>query len=330
MSAKRTDDYHQDLCRHRTVSLAERLPFPLYADADLGMPLDLILLNAFDDNHSPTAPVYELDPADAELLTPPVAEGAAARARAGAVTWLRRTEYIASDLGRTSSRTAATAPRGRTPAVPTSTTDISRRGQIATIDRTFEWAAGLGAEGLDTWRHPTRPGVHAVASYPVLPNTAAWESTFSYCTFDTAPALETTQDADDLVLLRPTPSGTEPQGYYIAAYVPDEVSAASLRKRRRTGESAGPSDSEPLYFRHGRDFTCEKQVFPDLTQLDFALGSDGTALYVPVSSRLALRKKRAARRRTSAYGSHRDELEDAIAPAALEVSFEPNTGDATS
>ncbi|KAJ1992926.1 hypothetical protein H4R33_000863 [Dimargaris cristalligena] len=325
-----TSEYHAELTRYQTTTLAQQLPFPLYADSDLGMPLDLILLGAFDSKQSPTA--YEVDPADRLLLTSPPPEGQNLRNRTAAVTWLRRTEYISAEITRSTSRTAQPS-RSRAPisdrAAPAF--DHSRGSQISSVQRSFDAVAAQEKDDLATWVHPSKPNVHAVASLPVLPNTEAWGQTYSYCIFDTFPTLGDSAEPTKQVeaaLLRPVASSLVEQGHYISVYTPDAASSAILQKRRRLANPSALKDNEPLLFNHGRDFTCEKHVLDDLSQLQFSLTAGGEAIYTPVKSRLNLRKKRATRRPADILsGGYGDESDEEQAPAQLQVTLSTNPSD---
>ncbi|KAJ1659599.1 hypothetical protein IWQ61_001348 [Dispira simplex] len=302
-----TSNYHQTLTRYQYTTLSQRQSYPLYVDFDLGMPLDWVLLGAFDQSTSePSASLYEVDPADQLLLTsPPALDGQGNRPRSSSnVTWLRRTEYISSEMTRSVSRPSSLAkangPDTKTPPPP----DLSRTGQIGTIEQSFAQAARHEQQDLETWKHPTKPQVHAVETLPVLPNNLGWDQSFTYCIFDSAPtstSIPTTFQTDHS-LLRPVPSATNPQDYYIASYIPSDEGMDRIKKRRVMREPSNEvPPTEPLQFQHARDYTCDKQVYGHLAQLVFTLIPGEGALYTPVTSRLQLRRKRQFPKRTSAF-----------------------------
>ena len=97
------------------------------------------------------------------------------------VTWLRRTEYLATEVYH--NRPKAAAPTG-TPERREERVQLASRKDVAkAIEQSFQRDLGL-----DTLRHPTKPGVTAAMSYPILPNSDNVDS-YVQCTFDADPAV---------------------------------------------------------------------------------------------------------------------------------------------
>ncbi|KAJ1985123.1 hypothetical protein H4R34_000200 [Dimargaris verticillata] len=312
------DAHVHRLTRYQHTNLAQRQPYPMYVDADLGMPLDLVLMGSFDQRTDPN--LYEVSPEDQLLMSAPVREGQPGRGRAAGVSWLRRTEYIASEMTRTLSQSkhaSSVRPLGNV-------MDMSRSAQIAAIKRSFAQAGSMEAEGVQAWHHPSKPGVHAVESLPLLPNTKVWTDSHSHCILDADPSLASSEHELPLAstMLRPVPSATNPDNYFLAAYTPTPETQAALEEQSLTGRTA----MGPLLYTHGRDYSFERRMFDDLSQLTLTLVPGEGALYTSVSSRLHLRKKRAVGSRVPLYAGYRAEQDiEGVAPSALALSFRDPT-----
>ncbi|KXX73885.1 RNA polymerase II-associated protein 1 [Madurella mycetomatis] len=179
--------------------LAREQPLNIEADAELGMPLDLVgMPGVFDgDESSIQAPAQALPvhPHDRLLLRPLSTLG---KPKVGdtAVSFLRRTEYISSvqsrpkpadimflkpssgnALKRPEKRKASPEPDKGTPAW------IRRR-----IEKSFEVAAVNLAERSRV-RHPSKRNVKIVDAFPVLPDLEAFPDSGAYVTvkFSTNP-----------------------------------------------------------------------------------------------------------------------------------------------
>ena len=186
--------------------MAESLQLPLTVDAEAGMPLDLARLEYLwleDGTHpSEMDGVLEwdkLDEDDAFLLSeagmqPAEAEDLApqstAQAQAASVTWLRRTEYLGAEQRKQKAEAKAEheAPSH----------DTSRPAQIERILHGFDAANAP----LATLRHPSKPHVHAVEAYELLPDPETWTTSFQVVRF--ASALGRANDPRwDAAMLRP-------------------------------------------------------------------------------------------------------------------------------
>jgi RNA polymerase II-associated factor 1 len=71
-----------------------------------------------------------------------------------------------------------------------STIDVSREAQLANIEASFAAAQQYSednAEGLENLRHPTKPGLKAVESYPLLPDADIWANAYDLFRFAERP-----------------------------------------------------------------------------------------------------------------------------------------------
>ncbi|KAL4398863.1 Cdc73/Paf1 complex protein [Malassezia pachydermatis] len=172
--------------------LAESLQLPVAVDADAGMPIDLAQMESLwigEEAQRAAAATLEtpldwdlVDDEDAFLLSDDVAQAPgtadraipvsgieAAKAQAANVTWLRRTEYLGAEQRKqkTDAKAAGEA------------LDTSRPAQIERIEQGFASAN----TPLGSLQHPTKPGVHAVDAFELLPDPETWATHFQIVRF---------------------------------------------------------------------------------------------------------------------------------------------------
>ena len=192
--------------------IAESQQLPVAVDAEAGMPLDLARMESLwlADARGAVTTSYPLDEAqlhddDAFLLSddvaaraPGVIEGAApAPAQPADVTWLRRTEYLGAEQRK--QRQAERSTRAQP-------LDTSRDAQIARIQEGFAAANAPLAE----LRHPSKPDVHAVDAYELLPDPETWATPMHVVRFTTALGRADVEDdvRMDTAVLRPYSDAT--------------------------------------------------------------------------------------------------------------------------
>lgn len=222
-----------------------------------------------------------MQPAEAEDLAPQ----STAQAQAASVTWLRRTEYLGAEQRKQKAEAKAEheAPSH----------DTSRPAQIERILHGFDAANAP----LATLRHPSKPHVHAVEAYELLPDPETWTTSFQVVRF--ASALGRASDPRwDAAMLRPVTdpiTGKQRVSMYLTCAdtlpqygEPDVVdaeeldaetqqrrqdtAAARFKKRRRLGtyprvpwldgEDGGDANVYGTGFRHVRDFEPMDQPVP--------------------------------------------------------------------
>lgn len=176
--------------------LAREQPLNIEADAELGMPLDLVgMPGVFDgDESSIQAPAQAppVHPHD-RLLLRPLSTLGKPKIGGGDVSFLRRTEYISSGMSRPKDniflkpssgnikrpekRKASPEPDKGTPAW------IKRR-----IEKSFE-VAGANLADRTRVKHPSKRNVKLVDAYPMLPDLEAFPDSGAYVTvkFQTNP-----------------------------------------------------------------------------------------------------------------------------------------------
>lgn len=63
--------------------------------------------------------------------------------------------------------------------------DVSHEAQLRSVESSFE-AANVD-DSLSSFRHPTKPSVHAVESYEVLPDADTWANAYDLFKFSERP-----------------------------------------------------------------------------------------------------------------------------------------------
>ncbi|KAL8762904.1 MAG: hypothetical protein Q9184_001200 [Pyrenodesmia sp. 2 TL-2023] len=228
-------------------------PINIEADAELGMPIDLVgMPGVFDgDESSIQAPLIPppVHPRDKNLLRP-LSELGKPKYQPGGISFLRRTEYISSDAARARSEAApkstpkASAAKLRKP-VDTSKDDPTnvKRAVIKgfNIAHPEDANASLGEEDgivgleptpaeIEAWnnpKHPTKSNLKPVGFYPILPDLDAGTDAGSYMvTKFTANPTQVTDKHDprmDVGMLRPIEDESVLGPYYakLAAHQAD-------------------------------------------------------------------------------------------------------------
>ncbi|OAA67385.1 RNA polymerase II-associated, Paf1 [Cordyceps fumosorosea ARSEF 2679] len=167
--------------------LAREQPLNIEADAELGMPLDLVgMPGVFDgDESSIQAPAHPppVHPHDKPLLRPIAALGKPKVAEAN-VSFLRRTEYISSLATK---RFEGNSPRAL---LMKAKRPVPRQAEAAanapqTIKRKIERSFDVAEEELKDpkrIRHPTKKHLKAVEVTPLLPDLDAFPDSGAYVT----------------------------------------------------------------------------------------------------------------------------------------------------
>ncbi|KAH6687333.1 RNA polymerase II-associated [Plectosphaerella plurivora] len=207
--------------------LARDQPLNIEADAELGMPLDLVgMPNIFEGDESsiqPPAVQPQIHPHDRPLLRPLATLGRP-KGTDTSVSFLRRTEYISSMSKRAPSAVNAflqpklKRPEKRRVAEPEAGSPAAIRRKI---EKSFEIAQRYAKDPRSV-PHPTKkPGVHVVESYPFIPDLDAFPDAGAYVTVklqnNPVPASAVYDRRLLSSILRPIPKTAEEEEIYAAA-----------------------------------------------------------------------------------------------------------------
>ncbi|KAI0060726.1 hypothetical protein BV25DRAFT_1871121 [Artomyces pyxidatus] len=283
-------------------AVANNALLPMIVDAECGMPLDLGKWEALWEegaNDSALNPdpknLPTLDPKDQALLLDPsssnaFSHGEFSRPTSGASTplpahvpWLRKTEYISRDGSYSAHRS--------TPEMPTQQrVDISHGAQLSSIESSF--AAANDSFDLGALRHPTKPGLRAVASYEVLPDADVWANAYDLFRFSERPGERGPELDDprlDCAIMRPMESDGD---HFLAYYLTKEDEAALRYQESRANEAgidALQDEDKATEFHFVRDYEVVKveQEVPN----EFLLVFDDGDIEVDVTRPSGGRKK---------------------------------------
>ncbi|KAK6539018.1 hypothetical protein TWF694_010565 [Orbilia ellipsospora] len=237
---------------YTSANFASRLvreqPLNIEVDSELGMPLDLLpfgpdvfspnLTTANNALRAPEAPP-KVHPHDQLLLRPISALGKPSHAKAG-VSFLRRTEYISNEFHRSTFQSTTSREL-----IDSITKHAKRTIKNPTNDPVAMLQAVL--KGFDvanpptgkTWalpKHPTKPNLRPVNSWPVLPDLDAHPDGLGYVIvkLSTNP-VATSHNRDpglDFALLRPWNDDGAPEDSKFHYYLPDGDTVSSAVKRK--------------------------------------------------------------------------------------------------
>ncbi|KAI5867964.1 RNA polymerase II-associated [Durotheca rogersii] len=170
--------------------LAREQPLNIEADAELGMPLDLVgMPGIFDgDESSIQAPAQPppIHPNDRLLLRGPGSSGNPKLAEAN-VSFLRRTEYISSTTTKSRHdagplRSLNSAPK-RTLKRSSPEPDVGSPAHIKRkINQSFA-ATAANLKDRSRVKHPSKRNVKLVDAYPLVPDLEAFPDSGAYVTF---------------------------------------------------------------------------------------------------------------------------------------------------
>ncbi|KAJ4377412.1 hypothetical protein N0V83_000237 [Neocucurbitaria cava] len=227
--------------------LAREQPLNIEADAELGMPIDLVgIPKVFDGDEAAIQAMPHPPPlhaADRALMRPPNALGKA-NSNATSITFLRRTEYVTSSTTggskfESSNSSNTMRLRRKRKAAETSLDDptniarhVLKGFNIAYPGDAYNGqdssdnlrAAETTAEERQAWnkpKNPRNPNLKLLDSYPLLPDWEATPDTGGYMVFKfTAPPINNPLDPSydprlDVALLRPAGQTIQDQDLYL-------------------------------------------------------------------------------------------------------------------
>lgn len=262
--------------------LAREQPLNIEADAELGMPLDLVgMPGIFDgDESSIQAPAQAPPPHERDRpLLKPVSQLGKSKAGDAAVSFLRRTEYISSGPAKAHSvlRSAHPTPikrpiKRRSPEPDRDSPDYVKRK----INQTFS-ITEQNLNDRSRVRHPTKRNVKLVDAYPLLPDLDAFPDSGTYVTIKFSNNPTSSSNSYDARMLsgifltiNQTPAEEEAYEAALEAYQRDpqntpkpinpmnynfylsDTSANAERFRKRF-DTTNPNRDDDSFYTHRRD-----------------------------------------------------------------------------
>lgn len=262
-------------------------------DAELGMPIDLSLIPGIFEGdesamHPPSVPI-ELDARDHALLKGPN-DLQAGKAMTDSA-FLRRTQYISSEITLSNKAKQQEAERART-IKQSLKVELDPVEQLAAVERTFEAVQ----QPLSDLRHPAKRGLKATESWAVLPNFECFDQQYLNAKFPSNPAPRTksnTMASDEdprlevsCMVPRIVDDTIEaPDNDYIAYFITDEESAVSLKRKNMDGDEEG----EVSRYKFVREYDAKKDDGAAEWAITF---NDDIAQYLELGSRMNMRGRR--------------------------------------
>lgn len=278
-------------------------------DNDLGMPLDLTEIRGVfeQDDESGLLPLEtlpELDPRDLVLLKEPQSTGN--KSQPG-VAFLRRTEYISSEVlgGRKLETLSASQRRLAQKTLEESFQDPE--SQLRAVEATFEAAN----TDIKTLKHPKKPNLTAVESFPILPNSQIFDLTFLTMKMvgsavGVPPLADGSPDPKMSVsLFRPMTLETDE---WMSMFLAKDEESKDLKRQLDSPEDHVADDKHVYRFEHKRDYDMDLQMnasqFEEIV-IDVDLDKPGSvAYYVPVQGKTNLKRRRVLKSLRSQIKEH--------------------------
>ncbi|KAA8904854.1 RNA polymerase II-associated [Sphaerosporella brunnea] len=342
-------------------ALARSEPLNIEVDSELGMPLDLVhcprVFEGDDSILRPIEPTPPVDPRDRLLLRPAASLGKPiARTASGgsSVSFLRRTEYISAEQSRSTFKSTTSL---QLIAIPTNKRRTQQRPEdtdpvriLAAVMRGFDVANpdDAGPQSLAAgdkaaqnaernWKelkHPNKPGVKAVETFPLLPHLEGMSDTGGYMVFKflSAPTDRATEGNRDVrvdaSLFQPVERAADDEDEVVDRkeqfdfYIPDTTSTAKDVKRKFSYDSDVDEEEEFRYkyvrryeTKDHRNHTAFDQQ-PEEVALSFHKGDEKKprgAYFYPILTRYTIRPKRKNKLQFSS--TQREEVDEPPAEA---------------
>ncbi|KAL2516275.1 Protein PAF1-like protein [Forsythia ovata] len=306
--------------KYAITSLEKNHKPQLYVEPDLGIPLDLLDLSVYNPPRGERLP---LDPEDEEILrddvpiTPTKKDGIKRKARPTekGVSWLVKTQYI-SPISMESTKQSLTEKQAKELRESRGGLNIldnlnsSRKGKIQNIETSFKACKSKPVHAVNRQLQPRR-------ILPLIPYFERYDDQFVFASFDSAPTADSeiysklnTADRDEhercaiMKSFMASSSGTDKPDKFLAYMVP---SVGELKKDMH-------DENEDIAHSWIREYHWDVRGddADDPTTYVVTFG-DSEAKYLPLPTKLILRKKRAREGKSS------DEVEHFPVPKRVTV-----------
>lgn len=302
------------------INSLEKLHKPqLYVEPDLGIPLDLLDLSVYNP---PKGEILPLDLEDEELLrdddpvTPVKRDGIKRKERPTdkGVSWLVKTQYI-SPLSMEATRQSLTEKQAKELREKRGGRNIlenlnSRERKIQAIEASFEACKSRPV-------HATNKNLQPVEILPLLPDFDRYNDQFVVATFDSAP----TADSEIYNKMDKSVRDAHESQAIMKSFVASSSDSAKADKFLAYMVPSADELSKDMYDENeDRSFTWVREYHWDVRGEDaddptnyLVSFGESDARYVPLPTKLILRKKRAKE------GKQSDEIEHFPVPSSVTV-----------
>ncbi|XP_075243041.1 RNA polymerase II-associated factor 1 homolog [Convolutriloba macropyga] len=278
--------------QYKPTSLEKSFKSELLTEVDLGIPIELIDSRFYRFN-----PNDELDPADERLLeeeTVVAQNSKRSKQHARNISWLRRTEYISSELGRYGlSSDKAEIKIGAQIKKLMKEEDLyrDRESQIKAIEKTFEDSKS------PIEKHHSKQGVYKVSEYPVYPDFKLWAHPYAQVIFDADPAPKdrpAEEQISDMSQAMIRGMMDESGDQFVAYFLPTE----ETRRKRKLDQDQGIefNAEQEYHYKLTREYgwTVKNKASKGYEETYFFIfrPSDNGVFYNELETRVRLNKRR--------------------------------------
>ncbi|XP_011402726.1 PREDICTED: RNA polymerase II-associated factor 1 homolog [Amphimedon queenslandica] len=279
--------------QYNPTSLERNHRHETLTEVDLGVSVDLIL----HETHTSLEPAdSELHPDDKILLEEEVTaqpESKRARQHARNVSWLRRTEYISSELTR-SHTVGETAETKVGYNVKKKLQGLNlykdRDSQISAIESTFT------AAQKPILKHYSKPGVEAREVLPLFPDFKLWHLPFAQVIFDTDPAVYGKKEDRQMqemsqAMIRGMMDENNEQ--FVAYFLPSPDTITKREEDDRDGISFRPDEEYEYSLSRDYNWNVKNKASKGYEESYFFVVRPGEGVYYnEIETRVRLNKRR--------------------------------------
>ncbi|CAL0308741.1 unnamed protein product [Lupinus luteus] len=316
MAFKKDKDQYTE---YRITSLEKMYKPKLFVEPDLGIPLDLLDLSVYN----PPSVRRPLDPEDEELLrddeavVPIKKDGIKRKDRPTdkGVAWLVKTQYI-SPLSMESAKQSLTEKQTKDLREKKGGRNVlenlnNRERQIREIDATFEAAKSLPV-------HATKKDLYPVEVMPLLPDFDRYDGQFVVAAFDNAPTVDSELYTKLNKSVRDTYESRAVMKSFVTGSDPANPEKFLAYMAPTLGELSKDiyDENEDVLYSWVREYHWDVRGEDADDPTTFLVSFDESeARYLPLPTKLVLRKKRAKEGRSG------DDIEQFPVPSRLTVRW---------
>eukprot|EP00730_Choanoeca_flexa_P006161 TRINITY_DN12096_c0_g5_i4.p1 TRINITY_DN12096_c0_g5~~TRINITY_DN12096_c0_g5_i4.p1 ORF type:complete len:387 (+),score=99.47 TRINITY_DN12096_c0_g5_i4:76-1236(+) len=281
------------LAEYKGTSLEKRYQFPIQAPADVGVPINLLDLEAFQP--SKTGLITPLDPADQALMEDEVKGKTERHISTRESRFLIRPDYIGGEakvFGRNPTSNDHKVVSANIVDKPKSPEEI-----VQAIADTFDKAQ------MEVPRHPTKPHLKVKTVQDILPDFDAWGTDFLFGSFAAEPLSKRVKEQDrnatkkmSYAVMQGQTSGKEE---FIGYFLPNDDAVERFDQQAASGVE--PQVGEEFQFEKAQEFNFEiidrdgSYVGSGEEDLCFFVEratNDGYVFYNPFNRRIKLTQRR--------------------------------------
>ncbi|XP_067939429.1 RNA polymerase II-associated factor 1 homolog [Watersipora subatra] len=273
--------------QYNPTSLERNFKYDMLTEHDLGVYIDLINPDAYAISSD-----AKVDSEDERLLeeeTTASTDSKRSRHHNTPVSWLRKTEYIASEYYRTQFKSEkAEAKVGFNIKKLFNPDDLykDRESQLRTIERTFQAVKDLPK------KHHSKPGVTAEAVLDVFPDFTMWKFPFAQVMFDSDPSPQPGAACNKMSQAMIRGMKDESGEQFVAYFLPTDESMAKREEDKANSVIYRPD--EPYDHMLSREYTwnVKNKATKGYEEMYFFLERNGQFCYNELETRVRLTKRR--------------------------------------